>query len=1047
MKPFAQTILRGTGFLTGDDGPAEGMVMPGHESKASGDGARLAALLSNQAESFAADAVFRVGSSPVVIFKSTEAEADEEDWHRTVWNSAVAPLLWVSTPRYVRLYNAYQPPEEYGGESPLIAEFLIGTDLPRALAEIKAICGRQHIAMGSFWRSDLARKIDRRHRVDSVLLDELGALLRKLSALGLKPALAQKLVGRCIFFQYLVHRGYLKNKELAEKFGASSLHEILTSIEHTYDLFRWIRKTFNGDLFPIEDEPSEREQIGDASRLAPLSDFFGHFNIRDRQGRLFPFRFDVIPVELISSIYEKFVHMADTDGAPRQGVHYTPINLVDLVLDPLFENLAPTARVLDPACGSGVFLVESLRRLVWLRTQTSPLDRELVRETLFGQIKGVDISPAALSVAAFSLYLALLELDPSPPEGIDALDCLKFEPLHDRVLFVASAFDEALDQRLAGTKGRTPVFDIIVGNPPWTYRPEEKRDDRELDRDRPESDVSLAPEAAMSGTTYARRRKLPLPPRSPDWAFLWRVRDFAHSSTRIALLMKATPFLSQDPAASKARNVLLRAFPSVTLVNLSQLRTSRLFNEYEPDDENLKRKKATAGPALIFLSNCLPAREGEVALVNFPWSSTFLRTGVFELPSGDPSSIGLDLAEKRPNLLKAAMFGSERDAWFLERLARNPRVARLKQWLSAVGLAYGQGYQPGATKPAEHLVGRRVATAQDIAFGKVQGDLELFEGTTAHRPRTREIYEGPLVLMPEGALTRSPIAGRYTAAFDQRSLAYTESFVGVSFQNQDERLAKALSALMHSALVAHQLAMCGGTVGVKQTKIEAVDLYAILVPRMDEWTSDTLARMAAAYDDLITASTRDNIGTAQKIAEVIDQIVADQLELSQVDIDLLSDAPRRAGAIMFETVAARRQLETPPTTAELASYANNVCAIFNSSATEADDLRLHPKAFAQYGSDLIVMRLEFGIEPPVRADWRSEPSEKLVFEESVFDSLGGSDLPYLKPAKALRLYVNDSLYVLKPARYLCFSPAVGQSDADHIVADLMMQQASEGIVM
>lgn len=127
-------------------------------------------------------------------------------------------------------------------------------------------------------------------------------------------------------------------------------------------------------------------------------------------------------------------------------------------------------------------------------------------------------------------------------------------------------------------------------------------------------------------------RKLLTPHRSPDWAFLWRARDFAHPDTRIALVMKATPFLSQDVATSEARNMLLRAFPSVTLVNLSQLRTSKLFNEYEAENEGPGNKKATAGPALIFLSNVSPTADGEIGLVNFPWSSTFLRTGVFQLP-------------------------------------------------------------------------------------------------------------------------------------------------------------------------------------------------------------------------------------------------------------------------------------------------------------------------------------------------------------------------------------------------------------------------------
>ena len=144
--------------------------------------------------------------------------------------------------------------------------------------------------MGSFWRSELARNIDRKLRVDNVLLGELGHLLTALMQGGLHPQLAQKLVGRCIFFQYLLHRGYLTEGELLKHFGAPTLDSILADLDRTYGVFSWIRTTFNGDLFPIEDEANEREQLGNSAKLLqPLSDFFGHFNIKDGQGDFFRF--------------------------------------------------------------------------------------------------------------------------------------------------------------------------------------------------------------------------------------------------------------------------------------------------------------------------------------------------------------------------------------------------------------------------------------------------------------------------------------------------------------------------------------------------------------------------------------------------------------------------------------------------------------------------------------------------------------------------------------------------------------------------------------
>jgi hypothetical protein len=1028
MTPLAALVLEGAGYLMHGGAPSDGLMLPGAERLSAGDGARVGALMADKPGALRADAVFKVGAAPVIVFKSADEAGDHElDWHRLAWNFGVAPLLWVTTPQYVRIYNAYQPPKSYGQQSPLLGEFLLADGIDAVLHKLAGVCGRRHVAMGGFWRSEFARPIDRRSRIDNVLLRELTALLKNLDGRGVPPSLAQKLVGRCIFFQYLVHRGYVTVAELQDRFGGDALHTILTDLDRTYRLFRWIRDTFNGDLFPIEDEAAEREQLGDDPiKLGPLSDFFGHFNVSDSQGRLFPFRFEAVPVELISSIYEKFVHMAPTDGEPPLGVHYTPINLVDLMLDPVFEGLPATARVLDPACGSGVFLVESLRRLVWLRSQAEELDRDLLRQTLMRQLRGVDISPAALSVAAFSLYLALLELDPSPPRGMAALDSLKFEPLLNKVLFPTSTFDPALAEKLlaSGAPGHMS-FDAIVGNPPWTHDPGARSADRQARKSERSVEAEEIP-GRRSGVTYARLAKVRLPLRSNDWAFLWRCRDFARPETRIALVMKSTPFFSLERGAA-ARRELLSAFPNVSLVNMAQLRLSRLFQEYEVGDG----EKAAAGPALLFLSNCLPVDSGTATMINLPWTPTFQRTGIFELPSDPAKPVRLDLLARRPELLKAAAYGEERDVWFLDKLSRNARVVRLGSLIRELGLHAGQGYQPGSQYSAEHLKGLPQLSARLFRPLRLPDKLPTFIASRAYRAYGRERYEGPLVVLPEGGLTTALERGRYTAAFDRRTIAYNESFIGLSFAGADELLGRALTAVMNSDFVAYQLALTGCTLGIKQTKVERVDLDGVWVPRLEGLSTADLRRLVDLDEEL--ARNGDRADALKRL----DAAVSEACGLGAAERALLEDAIRRACAIIFETSADRVSMDAVPLPLEITAYARHLCASLNAYAEDNDDLALVPECYAEAANDLIVMRYALTRKAAAGERELAPASLQEVAPHDLSGAFGGPELPYLKPLRSLRLYVGDQLIVAKPARYRCFTPAAAWSDGDRVLADLM----------
>jgi N-6 DNA Methylase len=500
-------VLEATGFLN-NGRPAPG-VRVAREARAGRRGSY-----------FSPDALWRGPSALTVYFKykSVPPSADEVSvWRREIWNEGFAPLLWVVSPNRIDLYNGFGRPQAEGDAD--LHRLHTFQAIDNQLVELDQLAGRFAMESGQFWLHN--ETINRKSTVDQQLLLELSALERDLVAEGVDRGAAQGLIGRAIFTQYLVDRGIVDTKKLVQHCGKETLPDALRVSASAQSLFSWLRDSFNGDMFPASMPMAQLRQ----KHFARVADFLEAVDPETGQHSLFPYRFDIIPVELISSIYEQFAHSKsdeDADGtsegsAKKLGVHYTRLPVVSLVLDEVLDGVSGKETILDLTCGSGIFLVESFRRLVLIRSKGKPT-RAVIRATLYEQIFGVDISEAAVRVAAFSLYLAALELDPEPqpPES------LKFQELIGRTLFVGNARD--VETTPAGAallvEGTRRQFDLVVGNPPWTFKGKRGTAERH-------SHASKA---------------VPLQPRGEGLDFVMRAMDFAHDKTRYGIVLSAMLF-------------------------------------------------------------------------------------------------------------------------------------------------------------------------------------------------------------------------------------------------------------------------------------------------------------------------------------------------------------------------------------------------------------------------------------------------------------------------------------------------------------------------
>ncbi len=397
--------------------------------------------------------------------------------HRLSWNLGEAPLLFVVTPDEILIYNNYETPKTIdNGNLDPTAGVIETLHLTNGLASQQLALQKYHRSLlesGEYWRKSMTR-FDAQSRVDATLITNLRimrkTLINQISKRCDKSketitSVVHSLLCRSIFIKYLEERKDSNGETIFPQGffsnflkSAKQYTDVLNSKEATYNLFRTLKEKFNGDTLQVSKVEIEIITQNDLDELRTF--IIGDSELESKQLALWPlYSFDIIPIQLISSIYELFFHLSDEDD--KKGTYYTPLHLVNLVMDETYpwEGEYEDTSFFDPSCGSGIFLVEAYRRLVcrWMnQNDVHTIDCDQLNLLLKNSIFGVDINEEAIRVASFSLSLAMCDfLDPR-----SIWDKLSFPRLLDNNLISSDFFD---DNNLFNNRR----YDVIVGNPPW----------------------------------------------------------------------------------------------------------------------------------------------------------------------------------------------------------------------------------------------------------------------------------------------------------------------------------------------------------------------------------------------------------------------------------------------------------------------------------------------------------------------------------------------------------------------------------------------------
>src|SRR5713101_3538470 len=320
-----------------------------------------------------------IQGNPVVYFSQFEEidTAALAQLYRSIWSQGKAPLLYVISRQDILVFNGYDgPPSRDNPDEILFNDEAHRHRLLHRLQSLYDIeTARQKIAdtlryyrrilldTGAFWQTEDGQHINREKRADQRLLDSMSELRRRLLAMNLSSEVAYALLGRSIFIRYLEDRGILTKTWVAQITNelAQNYLRALDSKEVTYDLlFDYLHQRFNGDIFPVDER--ERQEVS-KDHLGLIQRFLQREDLETGQLSFWPYDFSCVPIELISGIYDTFLSDEMRRGF---GTYNTPLALVDFIVEetlPLAKT-TPETTILDPACGSGVFLVRVYQRLI-----------------------------------------------------------------------------------------------------------------------------------------------------------------------------------------------------------------------------------------------------------------------------------------------------------------------------------------------------------------------------------------------------------------------------------------------------------------------------------------------------------------------------------------------------------------------------------------------------------------------------------------------------------------------------------------------------------
>lgn len=984
------------------------------------------------------DGILCTENSPLIYFKQMNEITPDKvfELHHKFWNHGGAPILVLISGYHVHIYSGMSRPVPVDGAQETLPSLVKTLDyISEGLHEFLA-----SVESGEFFRQNV-KSFNPDQRVDRDLLNNLNdtrEVLDEITRRDIAPHVLDALLCRMVFACYLFDRGVIKQSYL-EKIGiknAEHLRDVLAiqpvkdAKDTLYKLFQRLGEDFNGDLFS-DNLDAEARQITN-KHIQTLNDFFRGTLVRSGQQSFWPYDFSAIPIETISAIYEHFLKAADKHA----GAFYTPRFLAEVVLDTALEGFGSLLgkKFLDPACGSGIFLVGLFNRIAEQWKQANPKARNVRRakelmQLLQNSLFGVDINPTACRITAFSLYLSYLDqLTPKDIHELPAKQKLPYlivDPMRDR------------NKSTKGNIWCTDFFakeqdipadvDLVIGNPPWG---------------------SIAADETPAGQ-WCKENKKPLPDKQIAAAFSWKATEHVLDEGKVCLILPHSILFNHSTTAVSHQKKWISKHKIERVLNLADFRWF-LFNKSVYPAVVVSYKKAKPST-----DHCI-----EYWAPKADWIIT--QAEVITVSSADRSSVSIkeilhDLeSEDAPQIWKQRFWASPRDIRFLDRLSlcsrlrnhvRSSREANSnKPWVMAGGF---QSFGPNdlershkiLTLPSKNFI---PAKSNTIDLFLLEQDCENLSSSKIEVRRlikNTNIFRAPHVLVSKG----------YTRiAFADFDVSFRDALRGIHGPESDANLLSFLAAYLHSSLAKYYLFHTSSSWGIARPVVKDQELLRLPMPFPDQQPDPKrcwdivrkVSRIIKETANKAKGSFMDRTSMISDATAQIEPLIYEYFDIQPLEKLLIEDT---LNIVIPSIQPEQKDMPVPTvkysTADQQRAYVNRVCEMLNMWAKNGQHI-VRGETFASGKLGIGMVVLEKIHKSQTSTPMKDEDKDILQSLDRIRKLISRKHNT-VNPVQGLMVFDKNQLYVVKPLGQRNWSQTAALNDADEIASTILMHSYKE----